>query len=107
MSPACMRARMRGSVSAGSENSTLIGCSWLMPTIPFAVEGLTMEPSVSVPTATTHKFAETATADPELEPRFQSFKHLFLELHRLEEQDSLPIPFRPPEKGQGRVSFTQ
>src|SRR5438876_882131 len=40
----------------------------LMPTIPFAVAGLIMEPSVSVPTATAHKLAATATAEPELEP---------------------------------------
>src|SRR5947199_3443083 len=45
--------------------STTVG---LMPTIPFAEEGLTMEPSVSVPTTTTQRFAATATADPELEP---------------------------------------
>jgi hypothetical protein len=38
-----------------------------MPTIPLT-EGQTTEPSVSVPTATTHRFAATATADPALEP---------------------------------------
>src|SRR5262245_24076809 len=41
----------------------------LMPTIPFAVEGHTIEPSVSVPIATAHKFADTATPEPELEPQ--------------------------------------
>src|SRR5262249_7575661 len=41
----------------------------LIPTIPFAVDGQTMEPSVSVPIAAAHKFAETATPEPELEPQ--------------------------------------
>src|SRR5258708_2861219 len=40
----------------------------LMPTTPFALEGQTIEPSVSVPSATAHRLAETATAEPELEP---------------------------------------
>src|SRR5690348_8064553 len=40
----------------------------LMPTTPVADEGLTIEPSVSVPSAATHRLAETATADPELDP---------------------------------------
>jgi hypothetical protein len=39
----------------------------LIPTIPLTAEGQTTEPSVSVPTATTQRFA-TATADPALEP---------------------------------------
>ena len=38
------------------------------PTIPFNDDGDRIEPSVSVPTATTHKLAATATAEPELEP---------------------------------------
>ena len=41
----------------------------LMPTIEFADEGQTIEPSVSVPTETAQKFAATATAEPELEPQ--------------------------------------
>ena len=41
----------------------------LIPTIPLMDEGQTMEPLVSVPTAKVVKFAETATADPELEPQ--------------------------------------
>src|SRR5581483_862581 len=41
----------------------------LIPTMPHIDEGHTMEPSVSVPIAPTHKFADTATADPELEPQ--------------------------------------
>lgn len=41
----------------------------LMPTIPLALDGQTMEPSVSVPTAAAHKFAETAAPEPELEPQ--------------------------------------
>src|SRR5262245_21978434 len=41
----------------------------LMPTIPQVVEGHTIEPSVSVPTATGARFALTATPDPELEPQ--------------------------------------
>src|SRR5215467_3537173 len=41
----------------------------LIPTIPFAEEGQTTDPSVSVPTAAAQRFAETATPDPELEPQ--------------------------------------
>src|SRR2546423_1168660 len=40
----------------------------LIPTIPLALAGDTMEPSVSVPTAAAHRLAATATADPELDP---------------------------------------
>ena len=40
----------------------------LMPTIPFAPDGQTIEPSVSVPTPTVARSAETATPVPELEP---------------------------------------
>src|SRR6187402_3485174 len=40
----------------------------LMPTMPFAPDGQTIEPSVSVPTAATARSAEAATPDPELEP---------------------------------------
>src|SRR5580700_10474557 len=40
----------------------------LNPTTPFSDDGLTTEPSVSVPTATRVRPAATATADPELEP---------------------------------------
>src|SRR3954468_13415871 len=40
----------------------------LIPTMPHRLDGETIEPSVSVPTAAAHKFAETAAADPELEP---------------------------------------
>jgi hypothetical protein len=40
----------------------------LSPTMPLTEAGLTMEPSVSVPTAMAQRFAATATADPELEP---------------------------------------
>jgi hypothetical protein len=40
----------------------------LRPTTPFAEAGHTIDPSVSVPTAAAPKFAETATADPELDP---------------------------------------
>src|SRR6202011_1278369 len=40
----------------------------LIPTIPDADDGLMIEPSVSVPSAAMHKFAETATPEPELEP---------------------------------------
>jgi hypothetical protein len=36
--------------------------------MPQAEAGLTIEPSVSVPTASAHSPAVTATADPELEP---------------------------------------
>src|SRR5689334_22328293 len=40
----------------------------LMPTNPFSDEGDTIEPSVSVPTPSAHRFAETAAPVPELEP---------------------------------------
>ena len=40
----------------------------LMPTTAFMVDGLTMDPDVSVPTANGQKPAETATPEPELEP---------------------------------------
>ena len=38
------------------------------PTNPFALAGLTTEPSVSVPTATAQRLAATAAPEPELEP---------------------------------------
>ena len=41
----------------------------LMPTRPLALEGQTMEPSVSVPTATTARPAAIAAPEPELEPQ--------------------------------------
>jgi hypothetical protein len=41
----------------------------LIPTRQVADEGQTMEPSVSVPTATAAKLAATATPEPELEPQ--------------------------------------
>src|ERR1041384_6258400 len=41
----------------------------LIPTIPFALDGHTTEPSVSLPTATAQKLAETAAPEPELEPQ--------------------------------------
>ena len=40
----------------------------LIPTIPLADEGQTIDPSVSVPTATVQRFAETAAPEPELDP---------------------------------------
>src|SRR6266436_8593573 len=40
----------------------------LIPTMPQRDEGETIEPSVSVPIANGQRFAETATAEPELEP---------------------------------------
>src|SRR5215211_9207717 len=40
----------------------------LMPTMPLTEDGQTIEPSVSVPTATAQRFADTATPEPELEP---------------------------------------
>jgi hypothetical protein len=41
----------------------------LIPTMPFTEAGHTIDPSVSVPTAITHKLADTATPDPALEPQ--------------------------------------
>jgi hypothetical protein len=40
----------------------------LIVTIPQTVAGEISEPSVSVPTATAQRFADTATAEPELDP---------------------------------------
>ena len=40
----------------------------LIPTMPFCAEGETMEPSVSVPTATAHRLAATAAPEPALDP---------------------------------------
>ena len=40
----------------------------LMPTMPVADPGQTIDPSVSVPIAAGTKLAATATADPELDP---------------------------------------
>src|SRR6476469_7310321 len=40
----------------------------LMPTSPLAEAGLTIEPSVSVPTASTQRLAAVAAPDPELDP---------------------------------------
>src|SRR5579859_5066210 len=40
----------------------------LMPTTPDAEDGLMIEPSVSVPSAATHRLAATLTPEPELEP---------------------------------------
>ena len=41
----------------------------LIPTIPFALDGQTIEPLVSVPIARTVRLAETATPEPELDPQ--------------------------------------
>src|ERR1700733_4489045 len=40
----------------------------LIPTMPLEDEGQTIEPSVSVPIAAAHKFAETPAPEPELDP---------------------------------------
>src|SRR5262245_61611260 len=47
------------------ETSPTVGFT---PTTPHADAGDTIEPSVSVPTATTQRSAATAAADPELDP---------------------------------------
>src|ERR1700687_4582079 len=39
-----------------------------IPTNPFAEDGQTIDPSVSVPIAATQKFAEAAAPEPELDP---------------------------------------
>src|SRR5206468_6968987 len=41
----------------------------LMPTTPLKLEGQTILPSVSEPSAATQRFAETAAPDPELDPQ--------------------------------------
>jgi hypothetical protein len=51
----------------------------LIPTIPFADDGQTIEPSVSDPTADMHRFADVAAPDPELDPHaFRSSAYGFL-----------------------------
>jgi hypothetical protein len=40
----------------------------LIPTTPFVDAGAVTDPSVSVPTASAQKFAETAAPEPELDP---------------------------------------
>src|SRR5215831_21013580 len=40
----------------------------LMPTMPQLHDGETIEPSVSLPTATAHRLAATAAPEPELDP---------------------------------------
>jgi hypothetical protein len=40
-----------------------------IPAIPLLLAGQTIDPFVSVPMATTHRLADTATADPELDPQ--------------------------------------
>src|SRR4029077_12133195 len=64
----------------------------LMPASPFAPEGQTTEPSVSVPTAATARSAEATTPEPELDP------------HGLRSRDSAmfvwpPIPLQPDDDG--------
>src|SRR5262249_41899782 len=50
----------------------------LMPTIPLADEGHTIEPSVSVPIAATQRLAETPAPEPELDPQgFRSNEYGF------------------------------
>src|SRR5580704_7602342 len=46
----------------------------LIPTRPLALEGHTMEPSVSVPTATRARLAAIAAPEPELEPQGLRFR---------------------------------
>src|SRR5437870_7839768 len=63
----------------------------LMPTMPFADEGQTIEPSVSVPIAAAQRLAATAPPEPELDPHgFRSSTYGFrarppLPLHPLVE----------------------
>jgi hypothetical protein len=47
------------------ETSPTVG---LIPTSEFIAEGDTIDPSVSVPTATAHRFAAVPAPDPELDP---------------------------------------
>ena len=79
---------MAPSISAASRTVRVIGpaVSWLSeigtiparltrptvgltPTIPLAFDGQTTEPSVSVPTPSAARFADTAAPDPELDPQ--------------------------------------
>jgi len=46
----------------------------LMPTMPLLFDGQTIDPLVSVPIAIMQRFAETATAEPELDPHGFLFK---------------------------------
>ena len=40
----------------------------LIPTMPHMLDGQTIDPSVSVPIAAAHRFADAAAPDPELDP---------------------------------------
>jgi hypothetical protein len=55
----------------------------LIPASPLIDEGETIEPSVSVPTATAHKLAAAAAPDPELEPEGLRSSSLQLVLPRI------------------------
>src|SRR5690606_15039481 len=58
-------------------------------------EGHTIDPFVSVPMATTHRFADTATPDPELEPHgFRSRIYGFFVCP--------PIPLQPLDDAEAR-----
>src|SRR5919201_5199479 len=67
----------------------------LIPTTPFAPDGQTIEPSVSVPTAATARSAAATTPDPELEPqglRSRTYGMLFWP----------PMPLQPLDDGADR-----
>src|ERR1700686_1432327 len=68
----------------------------LSPASPFAEEGQTTDPSVSVPTPATQRFAETAAPDPELDPHgLRSSAYGFLV--------SPPRPLHPLLEGLDRI----
>src|SRR6266704_191357 len=72
-SPAAAEAAIGPAVSCTGEIGTMprrltIPLVGLMPTIPQALAGQTIEPSVSVPTASGASPAATPAADPELDP---------------------------------------
>src|SRR3954462_7434588 len=67
----------------------------LIPTSPFAPDGQTIEPSVSVPTAATARSAAATTPEPELEPhglRSRTYGMLFWP----------PTPLHPLDDGPDR-----
>src|SRR4051812_43371276 len=58
-----------GVCEIGTTPARLLGATvGFVPEPPVRLDGQTMLPSVSEPSATTHRLAETAAPDPELDP---------------------------------------
>src|SRR5687767_13178213 len=93
MGPAVSCERASGMMPARLTSPTV----GLMPTIPLTDDGRTIELLVSVPTATAHRLAATATAEPELEPDgLRSRAYGF--------RVNPPRPLHPPVQYEDRIS---